>query len=153
MQCPFCNRDDTQVKDSRTSSDGNTIKRRRVCQGCNAKFTTFERREVRAINVVKSDNNLQPFDINKLRKSLEIATRKRGVTADQIDTIINNVVLHLDKTGETTIPAVEIGKLVIENLATIDTVSYVRYASVYKDFTEVKDFEQFIKSNKLVGNG
>ncbi|MZR31048.1 transcriptional regulator NrdR [Sneathiella litorea] len=144
MRCPFCSSDETQVKDSRPTEDNTAIRRRRACAGCGARFTTFERVQLRELTVVKKDGQRTPFERDKLERSVSIATRKRPVDPDRIDRMINGIVRQLESSGDQEIPSDKIGELVMEGLAQLDSVSYVRFASVYKDFREAKDFEEFI---------
>lgn len=148
MRCPFCGNDDTQVKDSRPTEDNSAIRRRRFCPACGARFTTFERVQLRELTVVKSTGGREPFDRDKLLRSMCIALRKRPVDADRIDRVVNSVVRQLESSGETEIPSKTIGEMVMNHLATLDKVAYVRYASVYKDFREVTDFNQFVETLK-----
>lgn len=141
MRCPFCNHHDTQVKDSRPSEDGSTIRRRRFCVQCNSRFTTFERVQLRELTVIKSSGERRLFDREKIARSMAIAMRKRPVEADAVEMAVNRVVQRLESEGESEITSASIGQLVMEELRALDTVAYIRYASVYKDFTEAKDFE------------
>ena len=144
MRCPFCSSDETQVKDSRPTEDNTAIRRRRACATCGARFTTFERVQLRELTVVKKDGQRTPFEREKLERSVSIATRKRPVDPDRIDRKINGIVRQLESSGDQEIPSDKIGELVMEGLAALDSVSYVRFASVYRDFREAKDFEEFI---------
>lgn len=144
MRCPFCSSDETQVKDSRPTEDNTAIRRRRACATCGARFTTFERVQLRELTVVKKDGQRTPFERDKLERSVSIATRKRPVDPERIDRMINGIVRQLESSGDQEIPSDKIGELVMEGLAALDSVSYVRFASVYKDFREAKDFEEFI---------
>lgn len=144
MRCPFCNHEDTQVKDSRPSEDGSSIRRRRYCPECDSRFTTFERVQLRELTVVKSNGEKRVFDRDKIVRSMTIALRKRPVDADQMEMAINRIVQKLEKEGEADIPTQRIGSLVMAELKKIDTVAYIRYASVYRDFSEAKDFEKFV---------
>lgn len=144
MRCPFCGSEDTQVKDSRSAEDGASVRRRRECTACGGRFTTFERVQLRELTVIKSSGKKAPFDRDKLARSVMIATRKRNVEPDRIEQMISGIVRRLEAMGETEIDAKMIGELVMEGLAHLDDVAYVRYASVYKDFREAKDFEQFL---------
>ncbi|ACI98745.1 transcriptional regulator NrdR [Rhodospirillum centenum] len=146
MRCPFCGNDDTQVKDSRPTEDNSAIRRRRFCPACGARFTTFERVQLRELTVVKSGGSREPFDREKLLRSMRIALRKRPVDADRIDRVVNSIVRQLESSGETEIPSSQIGEMVMVHLGTLDKVAYVRYASVYKDFREVTDFNQFVET-------
>ncbi len=144
MRCPFCGHSDTQVKDSRPSEDGAAIRRRRHCDECTARFTTFERAQLRDLTVIKSNGDKAPFERDKLRRSLEIALRKRPVEEEQIDRVVNSITRQLESSGETDIATPKIGELVMLALAELDQVAYVRYASVYKDFREAADFNEFL---------
>ena len=144
MRCPFCGHEDTQVKDSRPSEDGSAIRRRRSCGGCSQRFTTIERVQLRELTVVKTDNRRVPFDRDKLARSVRIALRKRPVDDERIELIVNGIVRRLEASGEADIPSKLIGKQVMETLKEVDAVAYVRFASVYRNFREAKDFEAFI---------
>lgn len=144
MRCPFCGSEETQVKDSRSAEDGASVRRRRECSACGGRFTTFERVQLRELTVVKSTGKKAPFDRDKLARSVMIATRKRNVEPDRIEQMISGVVRRLEAMGESEVPAKTIGELVMEGLAHLDDVAYVRYASVYRDFREAKDFEKFL---------
>jgi transcriptional repressor NrdR len=152
MRCPFCGNDDTQVKDSRPTEDNSAIRRRRFCPGCGARFTTFERVQLRELTVIKSGGSREPFDREKLLRSMRIALRKRPVDADRIDRVVNSLVRQLESSGETEIPAKQIGEMVMQSLAALDKVAYIRYASVYKDFREVADFNEFVEHLKDVAD-
>lgn len=145
MRCPFCGAEDTQVKDSRPSEDGNAIRRRRFCAECDSRFTTFERVQLRELTVVKKDGKRKPFDRDKLTRSLSLAVRKRPVTPDQVELAVNNIVRKLEGMGENDLQSALIGAAVMEALAALDPVAYVRFASVYKEFRETRDFEDFIE--------
>jgi transcriptional repressor NrdR len=144
MRCPFCGHDDTQVKDSRPTEDNATIRRRRYCISCGSRFTTFERVQLRELSVVKSDGDKMPFDRDKLSRSLNIALRKRPVDEDRIERIVNSIQRRLETLGETEIPTKVIGEMVMDYLIDLDKVAYVRFASVYRNFREAKDFEDFV---------
>ena len=144
MHCPFCGHDDTQVKDSRPTDDGLAIRRRRFCVGCSQRFTTIERVQLRELIVVKADARRVPFDRDKLARSVRVALRKRPVSDDRIERIVNGIVRTLEASGETDIPSREIGERVMDTLKDVDAVAYVRFASVYRDFREAKDFEAFL---------
>ena len=146
MHCPFCGHDDTQVKDSRPSEDGAAIRRRRFCPQCGQRFTTIERIQLRDLTVVKSDGRRVAFDRDKLARSIRIALRKRPIEEDRVERIVNGIVRHLEASGETDIPSKQIGELVMDTLRDLDPVAYVRFASVYRNFREAKDFEAFIGS-------
>jgi transcriptional repressor NrdR len=144
MRCPFCGHDDTQVKDSRPTEDNSTIRRRRFCTGCGARFTTFERVQLRELTVLKKNGQREVFDRDKLSRSMMIALRKRPVDPDRVDRVINGIVRRLESAGESEIRGEAIGELVMEALSALDQVAYVRFASVYRNFREAKDFEAFI---------
>jgi transcriptional repressor NrdR len=152
MRCPFCGHDDTQVKDSRPTEDNSAIRRRRFCTGCGARFTTFERVQLRELTVLKKGGQREVFDRDKLARSIMIALRKRAVDPDRVDRVINGVVRRLESAGESEIRGETIGELVMEALATLDQVAYVRFASVYRNFREAKDFEAFITDELSVEN-
>lgn len=146
MRCPFCSHDDTQVKDSRPTEDNSAIRRRRSCPSCGARFTTFERVQLRDLVVIKSNGSREPFERDKLQRSLEISLRKRPVTAERIELVVNSLVRQLETLGDAEIPSTQIGEMVMTALSDLDTVAYVRYASVYKDFHEAKDFDAFVQT-------
>ena len=143
MRCPFCGNEDSQVKDSRPTEDGAAIRRRRQCEACAARFTTFERIQLRDLTVLKSEDRREPFERDKLVRSVSIAARKRPVTAVQIEKLVSGIQRQLETMGETEIPSQRIGEMVMDELKGLDPVAYIRFASVYKDFTEAKDFEEF----------
>jgi transcriptional repressor NrdR len=145
MRCPFCGSEDTQVKDSRPVEESSAIRRRRQCPDCGARFTTFERVQLRDLQVIKKDGRRVPFDRDKLARSIRIATRKRGVEAEQIERIINGIVRRIETSGESEVPSTRLGALAMESLAKLDEVAYVRFASVYRDFATARDFEEFIR--------
>jgi transcriptional repressor NrdR len=151
MRCPFCGNDDTQVKDSRPTEDNSAIRRRRFCPNCGARFTTFERIQLRELTVIKKNGLKAPFDRDKLARSIMIATRKRPIDPERIERLINGIVRRLESSGESEIKSDSIGELVMDGLAALDKVAYVRFASVYRNFREAKDFEDFIGS--LSGTG
>ena len=144
MRCPFCGHDDTNVRDSRPAEDNASIRRRRFCPGCDARFTTFERVQLRELVVVKSDGLRETFDREKLLRSMRIALRKRPVDADRLERVVNSMVRQLESLGESDIPSKVVGEMVMSHLSALDQVAYVRYASVYKDFREADDFYQFV---------
>ena len=151
MKCPFCSNDDTQVKDSRSTEDNSAIRRRRFCAACGARFTTFERIQLRELTVVKKSGKKVPFARDKLERSVQIALRKRPVDSDRVDRMLSGIVRRVESLGETEVSSDVIGEIVMEGLQSIDSVAYVRFASVYKNFREAKDFEDFlgvISSNK-----
>ena len=144
MRCPFCGSEDTQVKDSRPAEDATSIRRRRICPDCGGRFTTFERVQLRELTVVKKTGRKQPFDRNTLVRSFEIALRKRPVDRDRIERAVSGIAGRLESSGETDITSEEIGLQVLEALKSLDDVAFVRYASVYRDFSHAEDFEQVI---------
>ncbi len=146
MRCPFCNCLDTQVKDSRMADDGSYIRRRRFCPECGSRFTTFERVQLREVMVIKSDNVEVPFDREKLLKSVQLATRKRGIDNERIDKIVSSIQRQIETSGESSVSSKYIGDLVLNALLNLDIVSYIRFASVYKNFKSVEDF------NKIINN-
>lgn len=143
MRCPFCAHDDTQVKDSRPTEDNASIRRRRQCSSCGARFTTFERVQLREVVVVKSGDRREPFDRSKLEQSVSLATRKRGIDQERLDQLISGIQRQVETSGEPEVPSSHIGELVMEGLRQIDSVAYIRFASVYRDFSEARDFEEF----------
>ena len=146
MRCPFCGNEDTQVKDSRPSDDGSAIRRRRFCGSCSQRFTTIERVQLRELTVVKNDGRRVPFDRDKLARSVRTALRKRPVQEERIERIVNGIVRQLEASGESDIASKQVGELVMETLKEVDAVAYVRFASVYRNFREAKDFEAFLGS-------
>lgn len=144
MKCPYCGDDDTQVKDSRPTEDNTAIRRRRYCAACGSRFTTFERVQLRELSVVKRNARRVPFDRDKLMRSVQIALRKRPVEPDRIERMVSGIVRRLESLGESDIPSEMIGKFIMEGLRGLDDVAYVRFASVYKNFREAKDFEEFL---------
>ena len=144
MRCPFCGNEETQVKDSRPSEDGSAIRRRRHCPACGARFTTFERVQLRELTVIKKTGRRVPFDRDKLARSINIALRKRPVEPERVERLINGIVRRLESMGESDVSSDLVGELVMEGLAGLDPVAYVRFASVYKNFREAKDFEDFV---------
>ena len=143
MRCPFCAHEDSQVKDSRPTDDGAAIRRRRQCEGCGARFTTFERIQLREMNVVKSDGRREPFDRSKLERSITVACRKRPVDPARIDRLATAIQRQIETSGDNELPASAVGEMVMDGLKALDSVAYIRFASVYKDFREAKDFEDF----------
>ncbi len=150
MRCPFCGHGDTQVKDSRPTEENATIRRRRYCPECGSRFTTFERVQLRELSVIKKDGAKVLFDREKLMRSLRIALRKRPVDDDRIERIVNSIQRRLETLGENEIPTKVVGEMVMDYLADLDQVAYVRFASVYRNFREAKDFEDFV--GKLGGD-
>lgn len=145
MHCPFCGNEDSQVKDSRPTDDGAAIRRRRSCPSCGGRFTTFERIQLRDLTVVKTGGDTQPFDREKIMRSIHVALRKRPVSDEQIEQAVNGIVRQLESYGEPEIPSREIGAFVMKALVQLDIVGYIRYASVYKDFREPEDFNAFLE--------
>ena len=143
MRCPFCAHDDSQVKDSRPTEDGAAIRRRRQCESCGARFTTFERIQLRDLTILKSEGRREPFERDKLARSVAIACRKRPIDPARIDQMVSGIQRQLETLGDAEINARQIGALVMDGLRGLDSVAYIRFASVYKDFTEAKDFEDF----------
>ena len=146
MRCPFCGHNDTQVKDSRPTEDNAAIRRRRSCPECGARWTTFERVQLRELSIMKKNDRKEPFEREKLTRSLRVALQKRPVDDDQIERIVNSIQRRLESLGETEIPSKVIGEIVMDVLSDLDQVAYVRFASVYKNFREAKDFEAFVGS-------
>ncbi|MFC0410440.1 transcriptional regulator NrdR [Roseomonas elaeocarpi] len=146
MRCPFCGSDDTQVKDSRPADEGGSIRRRRVCNGCGERFTTFERVQLRDLTVVKSDGRRVPFDREKLARSIRVALRKRPVEEGVVDRIVNSLQRRLESDGDSEVTSRQIGQMAMERLKTLDQVAYVRFASVYENFSEAKDFQNLLGS-------
>ena len=146
MKCPFCGFADTQVKDSRTTDDNTCIRRRRECPECGSRFTTFERVQLRELIVVKKNGDKTMFDRDKLARSIELAVRKRPVNPERVEKVVNSIQRRLESSGEPEIPSRVIGEYVMEALSKLDHIAYIRFASVYKDFREVKDFEDFVET-------
>ncbi|MBF9150220.1 transcriptional regulator NrdR [Novosphingobium jiangmenense] len=146
MRCPFCAHDDSQVKDSRPSEDNTSIRRRRQCEGCGARFTTFERVQLREVVVVKSGERREPFDRSKIEQSVSLACRKRPVTQERLDQLVSGIQRQIETMGDAEVPSKMIGEMVMEGLRQLDSVAYIRFASVYRDFTEARDFEEFASS-------
>ena len=144
MRCPFCSHEDSQVKDSRHTEDNTAIRRRRICDQCGSRFTTFERIQLRDLIVIKSNGQKETFDRDKMFRSLSLALRKRKVEQDKIEKIVSAIARRLENSGDTEIKASLIGEYIMEALSNLDQVAYVRFASVYKNFREVKDFEDFL---------
>ncbi|MBM3485501.1 MAG: transcriptional repressor NrdR [Alphaproteobacteria bacterium] len=144
MKCPFCGNEDTQVKDSRPTEDNSAIRRRRACNACGMRFTTFERVQLRELTVVKQNGRRESFDREKIVRSMMIALRKRPVDPDRVERAISGIIRRLEGSGESDIPSANIGELVMDALANIDPVAYVRFASVYRNFREARDFEDFV---------
>ena len=144
MRCPFCANDDSQVKDSRPTEDGGAIRRRRQCPACGARFTTFERIQLRDMVVVKKSGKREAFDRDKLARSVEIACRKRPIEPQRIERLVNGIVRRLESSGESELSVGLVGEMVMEGLQALDPVAYIRFASVYRDFREARDFETFV---------
>ena len=144
MRCPFCSNDDSQVKDSRPTEDNTAIRRRRICEQCGSRFTTFERIQLRDLIVIKTNGQKEVFDRDKMYRAISLALRKRTVDQDKIEKIVNAIVRKLENSGETEIKSTLIGQYIMDALSHLDQVAYVRFASVYKNFREVKDFEDFL---------
>lgn len=151
MRCPFCAHDNSQVKDSRPTEDNTAIRRRRQCEGCGARFTTFERVQLREVIVVKSGEKREPFDRAKIEQSVSLACRKRGVPQERIDQLVSGVQRQIETLGESEVQARDIGEMVMDGLRQLDAVAYIRFASVYRDFTEARDFEEFASTIQDVG--
>jgi len=149
MRCPFCSSEDTQVKDSRSAEDGNAVRRRRECNSCSARFTTFERVQLRELTVVKNSGEKARFDRDKLHRSVSIALQKRPVDSDAIEQMISGIVRQLESRGQTDVTSKDIGELVMQGLLGLDKVAYIRYASVYRDFRTTEEFGQFIADEDL----
>lgn len=145
MRCPYCNSENTQVKDSRPVEDNTAIRRRRTCGNCDQRFTTFERVQLQDIVVAKSDGRKQPFDRDKLKRSIMLAGRKRNLDEEQLDLAISQLVRKLETSGDAAIMSTDIGQMALDMLADIDQVAFVRYASVYKDFKHPDDFSHILK--------
>ena len=144
MRCPFCGNEDTQVKDSRPTDDNSAIRRRRQCTNCGARFTTFERVQLRELIVVKSNGQREPFDREKMLRSMQVSLRKRPVDAERLERVVNGIVRRLESSGESEIPTSVIGEAIMDALGTLDDVAYVRFASVYRNFREAKDFHELL---------
>ncbi|MDF8331671.1 transcriptional regulator NrdR [Novosphingobium cyanobacteriorum] len=150
MRCPFCAHDNSQVKDSRPSEDNTSIRRRRQCEGCGARFTTFERVQLREVVVVKSGDRREPFDRLKIEQSVSLACRKRPVSQERLDQLVSGIQRQIETMGDAEVPSKLIGEMVMEGLRQLDSVAYIRFASVYRDFTEARDFEEFASSVREV---
>ena len=151
MRCPFCAHDDSQVKDSRPTEDNTAIRRRRQCESCGARFTTFERVQLRDITVVKSDDSRETFDRGKIERSVALACRKRGIAQERLDQLVSGIQRQVETLGDGEIPSARIGEMVMDGLRQLDSVAYIRFASVYRDFSEARDFEEFASSVRDVG--
>ena len=145
MRCPFCGHIDSQVKDSRPTEDGSAIRRRRFCPSCGGRFTTFERVQLRELTVLKKNGKRAPFERDKLYRSIQISLRKRPVDQERVDRMITGIVRRLQSMGESEVPSTVIGEMVMDSLGNLDPVAYVRFASVYRNFREAKDFEEFVE--------
>lgn len=146
MKCPFCGCDDTQVKDSRDTDDNTAIRRRRECSECGSRFTTFERVQLRDLIVVKKNGEKVMFDRDKLARSIFLAVRKRPVSSERVEKVVNSIQRRLEASGEAEIASTQIGEFVMQALASLDHIAYIRFASVYRDFKEVSDFEDFVET-------
>ena len=145
MRCPFCGHIDSQVKASRPTEDGSAIRRRRFCPSCGGRFTTFERVQLRELTVLKKNGKRAPFERDKLYRSIQISLRKRPVDQERVDRMITGIVRRLESMGESEVPSTVIGEMVMDSLGNLDPVAYVRFASVYRNFREAKDFEEFVE--------
>ena len=153
MRCPYCAHDDSQVKDSRPTEDNTAIRRRRQCESCGARFTTFERVQLRDITVVKSDDNREVFDRAKIEQSVALACRKRGIAQERLDQLVSGIQRQIETLGDAEIPSAKIGEMVMDGLRQLDSVAYIRFASVYRDFSEARDFEEFASTVRDAGGG
>ena len=153
MRCPYCMNADTQVKDSRPTEDNSVIRRRRVCPDCGGRFTTFERIQLRELTIIKNTGRKVPFDRDKLMRSVQVALRKRPVEPERIERMVSGIVRRLENLGESEVPAKLVGELVMEGLYALDQVGYVRFASVYRNFREAKDFEEFLGEMSVQSDG
>jgi transcriptional repressor NrdR len=151
LRCPFCAHADTQVKDSRPTEDDTAIRRRRQCESCGARFTTFERVQLREVTVVKNTGKREPFDRSKIEQSVMLACRKRGMEQERIDQLVSGIQRQVETAGESEVSSSTIGEMVMEGLRQLDSVAYIRFASVYRDFSEARDFEEFASSVRDVG--
>ncbi len=151
MRCPFCAHDNSQVKDSRPTEDNTSIRRRRQCEGCGARFTTFERVQLREITVVKSGEKREPFDRAKIEQSVALACRKRGIAQERLDQLVSGIQRQVETLGDAEVSAKQIGEMVMDGLRQLDSVAYIRFASVYRDFSEAKDFEEFASAVQDAG--
>lgn len=151
MRCPFCAHDNSQVKDSRPTEDSTAIRRRRQCEGCGARFTTFERVQLREIAIIKSDDSRETFDRSKIEQSVALACRKRGIAQERLDQLVSGVQRQIETLGEAEVTSQAVGELVMDGLRQLDSVAYIRFASVYRDFSEARDFEEFASAVRNVG--
>ena len=152
MRCPFCAHDDSQVKDSRPTEDNTSIRRRRQCSSCGARFTTFERVQLRDVTIVKSGDRREAFNRSKLEQSVALACRKRDVSQERIDQLVSGIQRQVETAGENEVPSARIGEMVMDGLRGLDSVAYIRFASVYRDFNEARDFEEFASSVQEVAD-
>jgi transcriptional repressor NrdR len=152
LRCPFCAHDGSQVKDSRPTEDNAAIRRRRQCDSCGARFTTFERVQLREVLIIKSDGKREPFERAKLERSVALACRKRGVEQERIDQLVSGIQRQIETLGDGEVPSTKIGGMVMDGLRQLDSVAYIRFASVYRDFSEARDFEEFASSVRDVGS-
>ena len=153
MRCPYCMNSDTQVKDSRPTEENTVIRRRRVCPDCGGRFTTFERIQLRELTIIKNTGRKVPFERDKLMRSVQVALRKRPVEPERIERMVSGIVRRLENLGESEVPAKLVGELVMEGLYALDQVGYVRFASVYRNFREAKDFEEFLGEMSVQSDG
>ena len=151
MRCPFCAHDDSQVKDSRPTEDNTAIRRRRQCESCGARFTTFERVQLREIAVIKSNQSREVFDRSKIEQSVALACRKRGIAQERLDQLVSGIQRQIETQGDAEVPSQAIGEMVMEGLRQLDSVAYIRFASVYRAFGEAKDFEEFASTVRDAG--
>jgi len=151
MKCPFCGSDDTQVKDSRPTEDNTAIRRRRSCTSCGGRFTTFERVQLRELTVLKAGGRREPLDRDKILRSMSIALRKRSIEPGRIERAITGIIRRIESSGQTEIKSQQVGELVMDALSQLDQVAYIRYASVYRNFREAQDFEDFVESLNVPG--
>lgn len=151
MRCPFCAHDNSQVKDSRPTEDNTAIRRRRQCEGCGARFTTFERVQLREVVVVKTNDAREPFDRSKIEQSVTLACRKRGIPQERLDQLVSGIQRQIETLGDSEVPSKTIGEMVMDGLRQLDSVAYIRFASVYRDFGEARDFEEFASSVRDIG--
>jgi transcriptional repressor NrdR len=151
LRCPFCAHDDSQVKDSRPTEDNTAIRRRRQCESCGGRFTTFERVQLRELTVIKSDGKRELFDRSKIERSVALACRKRNIEQERIDQLVSGIQRQIETQGDGEIASDKIGAMVMDGLRQLDSVAYIRFASVYRDFSEARDFEEFASSVRDVG--
>ncbi|MEO5706136.1 MAG: transcriptional regulator NrdR [Alteraurantiacibacter sp.] len=151
MRCPFCAHDDSQVKDSRPTEDNTSIRRRRQCESCGGRFTTFERVQLRDVTVIKSGGKREPFERAKIEQAIGLACRKRGIEQERIDQLVSGIQRQVETAGDGEVPSSRIGEMVMDGLRQIDSVAYIRFASVYRDFGEARDFEEFASQVRDVG--